>query len=146
VGSGLTVLRIGESSRGGFGVFAARNIAAGEHIGTFDGTETATQTRMSLQFGPRRHIEPAETSPLRFLNHACHPNAAFGERELFACADIPPGVGITIDYNCHEDALEVPFPCRCVAPDCVGTVRGWRHLTEGHRAARREYAGSWLVN
>lgn len=126
------------------GVFAARAIAAGGRIGFFAGTETATRTRMSLQFGPERHVAPGEADPLRFLNHACDPNAAFRGRELLARADIPAGAEITIDYNCHEPELAAPFACRCGAADCVGTVRGWRHLTEAQRSARRERVGNWL--
>jgi SET domain-containing protein len=85
---------------------------------------------MSLQFGPERHVEPAEDHPLRFLNHACEPNAAFGngelgrDRDLFAVRAIAPGAEITFDYNAHEDELSHPFECRCGSARCVGTVRG----------------------
>jgi hypothetical protein len=128
----------------GQGVFAARNIAAGTRIGTFEGTETAQRTRMSLQFGPKRHVEPGENHPLRFLNHACKPNAAFTDRSLFARTDIAPGAEITIDYTCHEPELAAPFDCACGATDCLGMVRGWDRLDVLQKAARRDRAGSWL--
>jgi hypothetical protein len=118
---------------GAQGVFAARDIAAGERIGTFTGTETATRTRMSLQFGPETHIEPGELDPLRFLNHACDPNAAFTYRELIARIAIPAGTEITLDYNRHEPELASPFHCHCEAQSCVGVVRGWMHLNSEER-------------
>ncbi len=114
-------------SRSGFGVFAARALGCGEFIGRFEGVETSARTRMSLQFGPGRHVEPAKDCPLRFLNHSCAPNAAFGgddARELRATTAIPAGAEITIDYNAHEDELSHPFACFCGAPGCVGRVRG----------------------
>ncbi len=83
---------------------------------------------MSLQFGPREHVEPAEGCPLRFLNHACEPNAAFRGLDLHAVRETPAGVEITIDYNAHEDELAHPFACGCGAENCVGTVRGRRFL------------------
>jgi hypothetical protein len=107
------------------GVFAARSIGVGEFIARFEGVESATRTRMSLQFGPGQHIEPAEECPLRFLNHACEPNAAFQGVDLHARRDIPEGGEITIDYNAHEETLSHPFACRCGSPRCVGTVRGF---------------------
>jgi hypothetical protein len=129
------------------GVFAARDMAAGARIAPFTGVETRTRSRMSLQFGRDLHVEPAETCLLRFLNHACNPNAVFveNERVLVARRAIRPGEEITIDYTCHEDALAEPFPCRCGAPDCLGMVRGWKHLGPPQRAIRRERAGSWLL-
>jgi SET domain-containing protein len=121
---------IASALRGGLGVFAARDFAAGEFIARFEGTETAQRTRMSLQFGPGRHVEPGENHPLRFLNHACEPNAAFGngegDRDLHALRDISAGTEITIDYNVHEDELSHPFKCSCGAAKCVETVRGGR--------------------
>lgn len=117
-------VRVGERAGAGKAVFAARALAAGGFIARFEGTETAQRTRMSLQFGPERHIEPAEDCPLRFLNHACEPNAAFRGVDLHAARDIPAGAEITIDYNAHEEMLSHPFACRCGSPACVGTVRG----------------------
>jgi hypothetical protein len=132
--------------RGGRGVFAARDFRAGDFIARFEGTETALRTRMSLQFGPERHVEPGEHHPLRFLNHACSPNAEFSGTDLRARADIPAGAEITIDYNCHESELAEPFACRCGAPDCTGIVRGWRHLEAPQRDARRDRAAPWLAS
>jgi hypothetical protein len=126
------------------GVFAARAFEAGAFMARFEGTETAQRTRMSLQFGPERHVEPGASLALRFLNHACSPNAAFSGRDLVARAVIPADAEITIDYNCHESELAEPFACRCGGADCVGVVRGWKHLDEAGKAARRERAGSWL--
>jgi hypothetical protein len=136
----------GSDSVGGaqLGVFAARDIAGGERIDDFEGTETASRTRMSLQVGPNRHVEPGEHHPLRYLNHACDPSASFISRELFARVDIPAETEITIDYNCHESELASPFACLCGAASCVGIVKGWNHLTEAQKNMRRHRAGAWL--
>jgi hypothetical protein len=136
----VRIARVGS----GLGVFAARDIEAGERIGDFEGTETATRTRMSLQVGSNRHIEPGEHQPLRYLNHACDPNAAFVDRELRARVDIPAGAEITIDYNCHESELASHFACLCGAASCVGIVKGWDRLTAAQKHARRDRAGTWL--
>lgn len=122
--------QVREAAPGECGVFAARDLRAGEDLGRFEGAETSARTKWSLQFGPERHIDPGENRPLRFLNHTCFPDAFFGGEDgttLFAGADIPAGTEITIDYNRHEEELAFPFICRCGAANCVGTVRGWRH-------------------
>lgn len=126
------------------GVFARRAFAAGERIGTFEGAIVATPTRLSLQTGAAEHVEPAGNCALRFLNHACNPNAAFTGRELCALCTVPEGSEITIDYTCHEAAMDAPFDCRCGAADCVGRVAGWNALTPAQRATRRTRAASWL--
>ena len=113
----------------GSGVFAARAFTAGDFIARFEGLETSARTRMSLQFGPERHIEPAKDCPLRFLNHACEPNAVFRGVDLHAARDIPERMEVTLDYNAHEDTLSHPFECRCGSPVCVGWVRG--RLSQG---------------
>ncbi|HEX2613401.1 MAG TPA: SET domain-containing protein-lysine N-methyltransferase [Fibrobacteria bacterium] len=126
----VRALPLAGSIAGARGVFAVRAFAPGDFIARFEGIDTAERTRMSLQFGHERHVEPAEENPLRFLNHACEPNAAFGngdparDRDLFAVRAIAPGTEITFDYNAHEDELSHPFECRCGSARCVGLVRG----------------------
>jgi hypothetical protein len=142
----LPSLRVGGKTDGEHGVFAARDFGAGAFIARFEGTETTVRTKMSLQFGPERHIEPAENHPLSFLNHACSPNAEFFGTDLVARAEIPAGAEITIDYNCHEPELAAPFACHCGTRDCAGLVRGWRHLDASQRAARRDRAGRWVAH
>lgn len=117
-------VRVGERGDAESAIFAARAFAPGDFIARFEGTRTARRTRMSLQFGPEQHVEPAEDCPLRFLNHACEPNAAFRGVDLHAARGIPEDSEITIDYNAHEERLSHPFACRCGSPVCVGTVRG----------------------
>ena len=138
------VLIISTMPDGGSGVFAARDIAAGETIGRFEGTETATRTRMSLQFGADVHVDPGEHI-LRFLNHACDPTAVFSGRVLVARRALAAGAELTIDYTCHEPVLAFPFHCDCGSVCCVGMVRGWERLDARQREARRDRAGVWLL-
>ena len=128
----------------GHGVFAACDLVAGETVGRFEGTETATRTRMSLQFGTDLHVDPGG-HPLRFLNHACDPSAVFSGRVLVVRRALAAGAELTIDYTCHEPLLAFPFPCECGSPLCVGTVRGWSRLDAVQRTVRRDRAGSWLL-
>ena len=122
---------------GGSGVFAARALAAGEVLGRFNGVETTERSRMSLQFGPDLHVEPAADEPLRFLNHACVPTAVFKGRVLYAARDLEVGAEITIDYTAHEDTISHPFVCRCGAPGCPGLIQG-----RGLPTSRDESAGA----
>lgn len=136
--------RVGPAAHGGHGVFAARDLAAGERIGRFEGTPVAAPTRFSLQFGPGLHLDPGD-HPLRNLNHACAPTAAFRGRDLHALQAIPAGGEVTIDYNCHEAGMSAPFACACGAPDCVGRVAGWSRLGAMQREARRDRVAAWLT-
>jgi hypothetical protein len=118
-----------DRERQGLGVFATRAIAPGERLGFFSGEESPARSRMSLQFG-EVIVEPAPDEPLRHLNHACEPTAAFGGRngrELFAARALAAGEAVTIDYNAHEDELSEPFACRCGSARCPGEIRG-RHV------------------
>ncbi|MBL8981616.1 MAG: SET domain-containing protein-lysine N-methyltransferase, partial [Gemmatimonadetes bacterium] len=70
----------------------------------------------------------------RYMNHACAPTTRIVEREVFAVRDIAALEAVTFDYNTTEYDLAEPFRCHCGAPQCVGVVRGARHLTTVQRA------------
>ena len=128
----------------GRGVFAVRTFESGEFIGYFEGRISKTRTRMTLQFGRDLHVEAREDGALRFLNHACHPKAVFRGRDLYAARDIAEGEEIRIDYTCHEFELACPFDCHCGAEDCIGRVRGYRHLSDAQKQVRADRIGNWL--
>ena len=91
----------------GVGVFATRELAAGEVVARYRGTPTDREgTYVSYhddETGTERRHEI--TGQLRFLNHSCRPNAKLARFRLVAIRPIRRGQEITIDYG--EDA------CRC---------------------------------
>lgn len=123
-------------------LIAIQAIPAASFICRIDGRETNVPSRYSLQVGRDRHLDPDDTpDPLdrvrrrfwRYLNHHCEPNAVIRDFALFAIREIAPGEGVTFDYNTTEWDLADPFACHCGSPQCVGIVRGARHLTPAQR-------------
>jgi SET domain-containing protein len=129
----------------GAGVFATREIASGERIMTIDGRTQPKPTRYSIQLDHGVHIEASATlpdaemrmrHPWRFLNHSCDPNARVQDQSLLACRPIHAGEQVTFDYTTTEADMAEPFACVCGTPACVGTVRGFNHLSSADRRAR----------
>lgn len=91
------------SSIHGTGLFAARNIARNEYIGTYWGPQAKRDgTYVLWVYEPDKPEHPIGRSGrnlLRFLNHADRPNAAFDAFDLFAAKAIRAGEEITIDYG-----------------------------------------------
>ena len=134
-----------ENTTQGKGVYAHSSFSKGDFIGFFNGALVQNRTKMSLQFGPDLHVEPAAESPFRFLNHSCDANAHFEGRNLYAWRGIPAGQEITIDYNCHELDLALPFECNCGATGCVGKINGYTQLTPEQKTQRARQTCSWLT-
>lgn len=89
------------SVRHGVGVFALRDLADRELIGSFAGRATA---RRSPYVGGRsdQHHDTSYveiTGDLKFLNHSCRPNARLQGCDLVALHPIRNGEEITIDYG-----------------------------------------------
>jgi hypothetical protein len=101
---------------------------------------------MSLQFGASLFIEPGLEDPFRNLNHACSPSACFIGRDLHAYRDLHVGDAVTLDYNLHEEELASPFQCKCGAEGCVGTIQGWKYLSDAQKLPRLARAGAWLFS
>ena len=128
----------------GNGVFAAQNFTEGDFIGFFEGEEVNNRTNMSLQFAPNFHVEPSSTTPFRNLNHSCDANAFFMGRNLYAHKPIVKGQEITIDYNCLEFELTAPFKCNCGTMACMGTIKGYKFLSQDEREIRSVMVPDWL--
>jgi SET domain-containing protein len=150
-----------ESPIHGFGLFAARDIAAGERILEYKGervikTESLRRARAREKTNPN----PAQSiflfeldsahdldgdipdNPAKFINHSCDENceALFenGGIWIYAKRRIATGAELTFDY---AFALESFFehPCRCRAPSCPGYIvaRPLRPLLRRMLARRR---------
>ncbi len=87
----------------GTGLFASREIAAGEYIGTFHGPEARRDGVYVLWVYDSGDAESAVgrsgRNLLRYLNHGLPCNAEFDGFDLYACMTIPPDAEITIDYG-----------------------------------------------
>lgn len=133
-----------------FQVIATAAIAVGQPILAIEGMEVARPSRFSVQVAEDCHIEvpvdlgleeAMDRHPWRFLNHSCAPNACLRGRTLVARQPIAVGAEVTFDYHTTEWELASPFRCACGASDCVGEVRGFRHLAP----ARRRGLAPWLA-
>lgn len=101
-------------------------VAAGTVIAPFTAQATHPQpARHTLQVDARRHIELAPDC-LRFVNHACEPNATFDvdRLEFRALLVIEAGEELTCFYPSTEWHLDEAFACACGSPRCIGLVQG----------------------
>lgn len=128
----------------GNGVFAAQNFKEDDFIGFFEGKKVDNRTNMSLQFAPDFHVEPYQNTPFRNLNHSCDANTFFISRNLYAYKRIVKGQEITIDYNCLEFELAAPFQCKCGTEACMGTIKGYKFLSEDERERRSKWVPNWI--
>ena len=139
----------------GFGLYAARSIAAGETIEAYEERPHTLVSRGHVErtwHGLRREWFDRYAWPLttgthviwserpedwRPLNHACDPNAWLDGLNLIARRAIPCGEAITLEYATFCGPEMEPFACQCGAADCRGTIRGTDYLLP---AIRRQYA------
>jgi hypothetical protein len=135
--------------RGPFGemVRAVKPILAGEVVFYLSGEIVATPTKFTIQLDETRHV--LTTNALwKSMNHACEPNVRIdvGTREMIAVRDIRPGEELTFNYNTTEWDMASPFPCGCGAPNCAGTIRGFRHLSAEQRERLRPYLSPFIAS
>ena len=87
----------------GTGLFASRDIQAGEYIGTYWGPEARRNGTYVLWVYDAENEESASgrsgRNLLRYLNHAKDCNAEFDEYDLYATELILKGNEITFDYG-----------------------------------------------
>jgi hypothetical protein len=135
---------------GAYRLVAIRRIAAGARLFRIEGEKTHGPTRYSVQIDETLHIdlrrehdseEILDRYFWRFMNHSCDPSARVRDQEVIALRDIEPWAEVTFNYNTTEYDMAEPFPCDCGTPVCLGTVKGFRHLTP----AERERLRPWLA-
>jgi hypothetical protein len=104
----------------GKGLYAKKAFAAGEHVFEFEGRQRSEKFHpVASRDGYSAHsivvghdngtffiyATPNETSPLRFLNHSCHPNVGRLSDDLFGFVALRPieeGEELTADYSLLE--------------------------------------------
>ncbi len=127
---------------GEYRLVAIRPITAVERLFAIEGELANRPSRYSVQIGVNLHIDLGSGHSAeeildryfwRFMNHSCDPNALIRGREVIAWRDIEPWEAVTFNYNTTEWDMAEPFTCRCGSPDCLGTIRGFKHLTPTQR-------------
>lgn len=127
------------SEAGAYRLVALHAVPAGQTVLWIDGALTSEPSRYSVQVGPDTHVAPEgganalDDGAWRFLNHSCEPSAWLRGRELIALRDIRAQEDLSFDYNTTEWDMAEPFACHCGSADCLGTVRGFAHLSPAQR-------------
>lgn len=136
----------------GYGIYATRNIAAGEVI--YCGEERAQRlvtkryidkswnSEQQLRF--RRYAypiseevfalwdeDPASWAP---QNHSCNANTVFDGLNVCTTRAIMANEELTLDYATFLDPRMEPFTCGCGSNNCRGTISG----PEGNTLTKRE--------
>lgn len=119
---------ISESSLGK-GVFAKVPIAPREAIFYLTGklirfaeAAAATEGEYTIQIGVDHYVDPS--SPARYLNHSCDPNAGFtDEIRLVAVRPIRAGEEIRFDYSTTMLERYWELDCACDSIRCRGRIR-----------------------
>jgi len=138
--------RVHHSRIHGRGVFAQRDIGAGERVIEYRGREISweeAQVRAEESGAPHNHTFFFSLSngnvvdggdhgnAARWINHSCEPNCEAIEDEgriyIYALHDIPSGTELSYSYPLiyegrHTAAIKRAFACRCGAPGCSGTM------------------------
>ncbi|HEY6195607.1 MAG TPA: SET domain-containing protein [Candidatus Eisenbacteria bacterium] len=140
-------------TRNGRHLVAIRPIALGTHLFTIEGREIPAPTRYSVQVGPSLHLDQdcardeidlVRRYFWRYLDHACEPTTVIRDRRVIAIREIAEGDCVSFDYNTTEYDMAEPFQCHCGSDQCVGLVRGARHLTPAQRARVAQWLPEYL--
>ena len=138
----------------GYGIFATRDIAAGDVVFWGEGraqrmvTARHVQTTWNAddQLMFRRYAYPLsdglfalwddDSSAWAPQNHSCEPNTALDGLNVVAIRDIAQGEELTVDYAEFVNEESEPFDCGCGAPACRQRIVG----TTGNSVCARESA------
>lgn len=140
-------------ANGEFRLVAIRAIAAGERLFRIEGDPTHRPSRFSVQIAEDLHIDLQPNHATeeildryfwRFMNHSCNPNAVVRGRDVFSRHAIAPWTSVTFNYNTTEWDMAEPFTCCCGAAECLGVIRGFKHLGPQQRDRLRSLVASHL--
>jgi hypothetical protein len=139
---------------GEYRLVAIRPIRAGERLFRIEGDRTPWPSRYSVQIGEELHVDLGPGYEIeamldryfwRFMNHGCDPNLLITGEDVVALCDIEPGVALTFNYNTTEWNMAEPFRCHCGSSQCLGTIRGFKHLTAAQRERLHPHAAPHLL-
>lgn len=130
------------SNKAGFGIYASRNILAGEVV--FKGEEKAqrivTKPFVDKHYNPQQLQDFAayaypisehvyilwdeDASQWAPQNHCCNANTAYVGLNVIATKNIEANEELTLDYESFLDEKAQPFNCNCGAPNCRQIIKG----------------------
>ena len=117
----------------GRGVFIAERVCEGQTIFVMSGylikdRERAVKLNCTSQIGKNIWLYPS--SPGRYLNHSCNPNAILKNGiKLISIKQINPGEEVTIDYSTTEDDIRWSMKCcKCGSENCRKTIESIQTL------------------
>ena len=128
------------------GLFAQANIVEDEVLLTFDGPVLNHPTRFSIQLDDDKHIEGTSDSNA-FLNHSCDANAYVDWKApcLRAKKGIRKGEEIAYNYLTTDYELREPFTCKCGSPQCMGEIKGFKHLAREEQRKLEPWLPAFLI-
>lgn len=145
-------LEIKKSGCDGKGIFVKKHIKKGQAVISLaqsgiilpnaNAGNKAIQIDDDLYLDPKRHV-------WGFLNHSCEPNTVFDSEkfQIFAIRDITVGEEITYHYCTTEFDLLAKnehFSCLCGSKNCIGTVFGFKHLSQELKVKLKPYLANYL--
>ena len=145
----LGVVRTG----GEFRLIAVQAFSPGDLLFRIEGKRTHRPTRYSVQIGKDLHIdlganhtteETLDRFFWRFMNHSCAPNTIIRGQDVIAWREVDPWESVTFNYNTTEWCMAEPFTCRCGHDECLGTIQGFKHLTDQQRTLLRDFVAPHL--
>ncbi|HWA36095.1 MAG TPA: SET domain-containing protein-lysine N-methyltransferase [Cyclobacteriaceae bacterium] len=111
-------------------LYARRSFKPGDVISEFSARKTFSKpTYLTVQISDTAHIE-LFPDYLECVNHSCDPNSFFDTSTLqfIALKQIDEGDEFFFFYPSSEWDMDQPFKCHCGEPNCLGTIRGAKHL------------------
>jgi SET domain-containing protein len=113
-------------------LYSRRNFKPGELIIDFTWSSLSPQpTYLTIQISDNEHGE-LEPAYLDCINHSCDPNCFFDteRKKLIALKELEEGTELSFFYPSSEWDMDRPFQCLCKSSNCIGTIRGAKHLPE----------------
>ncbi|KAJ9111436.1 hypothetical protein QFC19_001205 [Naganishia cerealis] len=127
--------------------FTIKDLPANTVVTKLTNLTTGTKAYSSVQHGSGEHDHFELNSDLLFVNHSCSPNVAFDlstprsahdvEQERYPAEwnlrtlsrPVAKGEVLTFFYPSTEWDMGAPFKCNCGESNCLGTIRGAKHLS-----------------
>lgn len=127
-----------QTSNTGKGVFAARDITAGEHIFDFEGALVTADYDIDYDTGDRwvgigknQWINTNPSNPGYYINHSCQPNAGLKDvASVYAIKDIAKDEEIVFDYSTSEEDPFWQMECNCGAENCRVIIKNIQSLSQ----------------
>lgn len=130
------------------GVFSTEPINKGENIIQLTGKIIPENNEYALQIDEKKFMGTSGNID-DFINHCCKPNCfiRFESNGIFLVTlrDIPVGEELSFDYHTTEfDLGKDSFVCNCNSENCIGIVKGFKHLPTNQKNELRPFLSPFL--